>query len=60
MEEANFNVEHVPTNNVWEYWEDIDEYVTEAAEATCGSAVEVLPWPANQRPATAAAIQVRR
>lgn len=36
MEEANFNVEHVPTNKVWEYWEDIDEYVTEAAEATYG------------------------
>ena len=58
MEEANFNVEHVPTNNVG-VSEDIDKYVTEAAEATYGEC-RVLPWPANQRPATATAIQVRR
>ena len=36
MEEANFNVEHVPANSVWEHWEYIDQYVTEAAEATYG------------------------
>ena len=36
MEEANFNIEHVATNDVWECWEDIDQYVTEAAEATYG------------------------
>ena len=36
MEEANFNVAHIPTNEVWQYWEYIDQYVTEAAEATYG------------------------
>jgi hypothetical protein len=36
MEEANFNVEHVPTNSVWEHWEYIEQYVAEAAEATYG------------------------
>lgn len=36
MEEAKFAVVHVPTNEVWHYWSDIEEWVEEAAEATFG------------------------